>query len=224
MRLTTLPILAASLGLAVGGSWLFHTLSAEHAPAGSPTPVHAEPGEEVRALEGQVDALRREVAALGRHPAKLPEQPDQADGRSAQPAPSEPEPSKAPEASDDERRQAAKETHDKGVKRLEGIMQRDAKDPQWTSQMQQEVTSAVPVDSGSALHAVDCHGSLCRVELTHEDRPALERFTDDLSNNLHYDMDILIEPSGQSFQSVVFLSRQGQPMPNWRREMAEEMN
>ncbi|HTN88297.1 MAG TPA: hypothetical protein VL242_31670 [Sorangium sp.] len=33
-------------------------------------------------------------------------------------------------------------------------------------------------------------------------------------------MDILIAPDGESFSSVVVLSPQGQPMPDWRRELA----
>jgi hypothetical protein len=161
------------------------------------------------------------VAALGQREPQRPGQPGEAAPPSAGPPPAAPEPSPPPEPSEEEQRQAAKEAHDKGVKRLESLLLRDAKDAQWTSQMNDQVTAAVPASSGSALQSIDCHESLCRVELAHQDRPALERFNDDLSNNLHYDMDILIEPIGQSFHSVMFLAREGHQMPDWRREMAE---
>jgi hypothetical protein len=220
MRLTGPRIVALSITLAaVGGTWFVGKLSAGPAQASAPASAPANSDKDIHALERQMDALRQEVAALSQHKDRLPDEVAQ---KPAETAPAGSDTRKPEETSEEDRRRAAQESHTRAVKHLERRLQKEASDPQWTSQMQREVVAAVPVESGSALRSVDCHASLCRIELAHEDRRALERFTNDLSNNLHYDMDILIEPDGESFNSMMVLSRQGQQMPDWKREMAAE--
>jgi hypothetical protein len=108
------------------------------------------------------------------------------------------------------------------IERLEGHLDEQVKDAQWTTRIGREVIASFPAGSGSTVKEVDCRTTLCRVAIAHRDRSALQQFTDDSSRQLHYDMDILTSREGDGYRSDVFLSRPGQKMPDWAREIAAE--
>jgi hypothetical protein len=211
MNRTKLSVLGLSLALGVGGTLLLYQLRAPEVDAGPPAP--AEPGGQIQAFADQLAALRRDLDSLPRS------QPDQTVGAEAKDAPPVP-PNERAQRSEAERRQAAEESHLKAVKQLEGHLEREGRDPTWTSQLQDEVAMVLPAASGSTVESVDCRTNLCRVELAHQDKLARDRFTNEQSNSLHYEMDILLSPSGQGFRSTIFLARRGHKMPDWGRELA----
>lgn len=213
MNRTKLSVLGLSLALGIGGTLLLYKLRAPAVHADLMAPAAKEPGGKVEALEEQLAALRRDLDSLPRS------QAEQAVGAEGNASPSAP-PGERPKLSEEERRQAAEESHLKAVKQLEGHLEQEAKDPAWTSQIQNEVAMVLPATSGSKVESVDCHANLCRVELAHQDKQARDLFTNELSNSLHYEMDILLSPSGQGFTSTIFLTRPGQKMPDWGRELA----
>jgi hypothetical protein len=225
MHPRTPRILALSIALAAGGAWFVAKASIERKQSDTQSPVNVQQANEDQALRREVALLRQEVAGLGRRPLPSPDEAEQAGRSPAQPSPEASDaPEATPPATDEERRQAVKEAHDTSVKTLEALVRKDPPDPRWTSQMEQEVAGVVPADSGSAMRSVECHTSLCRIELAHDDRPALERIKEDLPSNLHYPMTLLYEPDGSSFKSVLFIAREGGGVPDWRRGAAEGEN
>jgi len=218
MHRLTAPAFAVSLALVAGGTWFFARPKADSPPPSKPTgagQVQVEAKEDP-ALRHELTLLQRQVATLSKR--------SSAEDAAADPSSSadKAEPGQAgapaPPATDEERREAAKQQHDRWKHGMESLVKKEPSDPRWTAEMQQEVTTAFANDAGTAIRSVECHATLCQVELTHQDRQALEVLKEDMSNTLHYPMTLLHEPDGDSFKSVLFIAHEGEPLPDWRGE------
>lgn len=164
------------------------------------------------ALSREVAALRSEVALLSRQRTG-----DPAEKISAAPSKAQAAAERAP--TPEERQQTALETHLQSIARLDAHMGKEARDPRWTSQVQSQIGKAIPTDSSTTLHSIECHKNLCRVELIQADRQALDRFLESSADSLHYNLQLFFERSGSSLHTTLFLAPEGQPIPNLANEL-----
>lgn len=95
-------------------------------------------------------------------------------------------------------------------------------DEQWSTTAEMEISEKFDSDKfkGAQLQSADCRTNLCRLEVSHADMESIESFTEELMFALKWDTDaqtMVVEgdESGSETKIVMFMSRDGQPLPQF---------
>jgi len=176
----------------------------------------------LRALDHEVERLRREQAALGGRFTSSAGNSDPA--KPTGPAgPADPaehpvrERAAAPPAPEEPPRAESELLTELSV-HLGRRVGEERRDPGWSSQAEARLARAVASEplAGSHLAAAQCQTTLCRAEIAHADAAAQERFLDGIAATL--------PPGAQGFahkvdddagppRTVLYVAREGHPLP-----------
>jgi hypothetical protein len=206
MRMDRIALVVLSVGIA-GGAWLGGRASAVPKAGANASPAAApQTGGEG---SGDVEALRREVAALRAGLANVGRRVDERPAPEARAERAEAPPPLPPE----ERKRAALEQQTQAIAALDARLQGEREDRGWAAEVRRQIGETLGDLAGSSLRSVDCRASLCRAELTHPDPQALEGFISKYSG-AGPNFQLFYQREGDALATTVFVARRGQPAPD----------
>jgi len=207
MRVRSIVVIASLAAVAIATGALAYL--ARPPAASTAVPVQARRPDD----PGELLEMKREIGALRSRLGRLdpPAQPAS--------APVEVPPTQVTRS---ERREAALQQQRRAVAFLASRLGDGPRDAAWGARVQAELASSLPSGSGSLLRSVACGSVLCRAELTHPDRRALDQFAQTLSETYHPSYQLFFERDGDALATTMFLARDGQPMPNLAKELHAE--
>lgn len=107
--------------------------------------------------------------------------------------------------------------------RLEGRFSQERAEPKWSTEAQQLAETRLPatLPPSSSLRSVDCRGSMCRIETSHQDLEHYRQFVHKafLTPATHlwnggFFSTLIDDPGSGTMVAVAFLGRDGEALPN----------
>ncbi len=203
MKSGVLPTGLSIIAVVFAGIGLWHTSAA------SPLPTIiqvAEPDPRLDELARQIEGLRRAQAVHVPATKTVQLQP----AASPQPEVAPPQEEPPPPLSEQERL-------DNFSHNLRQEFSAQARDPEWSDAVEAEIAQRMnaPAFEGSTLLAGECQSSLCRVEVSHLDEDARDRFMETLPQTSPFDTDGFIRDTSDDHEmmTTLYFSRRGADLP-----------
>jgi hypothetical protein len=183
------------------------------------SPVDVVPASQLHALQAQVQQCRQQLHAqqhaLQHHQQELTRLQEEA-ARGSEAVTSD-----APGESG-----ASQEDREAGqVAQLEAALSSERLDPRWSQAAVKQIAAAVEqivsahgpeAGGGSALLEANCYATLCRIVLEHDSRETMENFLGEFPHQPRWQASTYINIHANpddGITTVIFLSREGHPLP-----------
>jgi hypothetical protein len=83
-----------------------------------------------------------------------------------------------------------------------------------------KLARSLEAGSSSSVGSVVCGTTLCRAEMSHADQSTLERYADAFLATSPGNFHLFFERKGDALATTLFITREGQQIPNFAQELA----
>ena len=211
--------------LVVLGTWLLlrpqGTGSQEIPAAVKPA---ASDAEQASTMEATLTGLKKEITTLQREHERLAQSLKATEAALARPTSASAQSDTAADAAEEEvapQAEGERRTEDQKIGEmlyaLDLRLGREPNDSTWSQRTEMDIATLLHSEGmeGSRVRSTDCHSTLCRVEVEHEDVSTQGQFTDQLPMAPPFDGEMVVHRVDDGLnapRTLIYVARQGHPL------------